>query len=164
MLLDYHYLNLSTTLFWYYFLQEYIASKPSNAARSLMYLIDMLLHDAINAPDAENNKNIRTWAIVSYIYIYLSLCRLSEYTCHILNYSTIPVTSWTIPLYLSHLELFHYTCHILNYSTIPVTSWTIPVYLPYLELFHYTCHILNYSTIPVTSWTILLYLSYLELF
>lgn len=46
-------------------LQEYIPSKPSNAVRSLMYLIDMLLHEAINAPDAEHNKAIRTWAIVS---------------------------------------------------------------------------------------------------
>ncbi|XP_052780138.1 dynein axonemal heavy chain 12-like isoform X1 [Mya arenaria] len=43
--------------------KEYMPSKASNVVRSLMYLIDMLMSEALNAPEAEHNKAIRTWVI-----------------------------------------------------------------------------------------------------
>ena len=59
-------------------LQEYIPSKPSHVVRSLMYLIDMLLADALDH-DPEDNRNLHTWIVVSYPRI--SRLDLKLYTC-----------------------------------------------------------------------------------
>ena len=44
--------------------QEYIPSKPSHVVRSLMYLIDMLLAEALEH-DPEDNRNLHSWIVVS---------------------------------------------------------------------------------------------------
>ena len=60
-------------------LQEYIPSKPSHVVRSLMYLIDMLLAEALDH-DPEDNRNLHTWIVVSYHRI--SRLDFNLYTCH----------------------------------------------------------------------------------
>ena len=50
-------------------LQEYVQSKQANQVRSLMYMIDMLMHDALAKEDASDNKHIRNWVMVCCIIV-----------------------------------------------------------------------------------------------
>lgn len=46
-------------------MQEYVPTSPANLVRSLMYLIDMLMHESINKDDAADNKHIKVYLVVS---------------------------------------------------------------------------------------------------
>ena len=52
--------------------QEYILPSHSNQVVSLLAFIDMLMHDAINAPEAAANKHCNTLYAVSYFLLFSS--------------------------------------------------------------------------------------------
>ncbi|KAL3853467.1 hypothetical protein ACJMK2_017003 [Sinanodonta woodiana] len=48
--------------------KEYIPSKISNVVRSLMYMMDMLLSEPLNAADVDENKQLKTWAVCVFLF------------------------------------------------------------------------------------------------
>ena len=46
-------------------IQEYSPAGQANQVSSLMWLIDMLMHEAITKEDAAENRHLRTWLTVS---------------------------------------------------------------------------------------------------
>ncbi|KAL8620603.1 hypothetical protein ACOMHN_017884 [Nucella lapillus] len=48
--------------------REYSPAGQANQVSSLMHLIDMLMHEAINKEDAADNKHLRTWLISAVLF------------------------------------------------------------------------------------------------
>ncbi|XP_071083415.1 dynein axonemal heavy chain 12-like isoform X1 [Haliotis cracherodii] len=48
--------------------KEYVPTSPANLVRSLMYLIDMLMHESINKDDAADNKHIKVYLVSAVLF------------------------------------------------------------------------------------------------
>ncbi|GFO33725.1 dynein heavy chain 12, axonemal-like, partial [Plakobranchus ocellatus] len=48
--------------------REYVQGSAANQTKSLMYIIDMLMHEGVTAEDAEDNKHLRHWLLAAFLF------------------------------------------------------------------------------------------------